>query len=196
MNDIVSSDEEWEESDYVNPHNTTTDSSFKPYLNAQEKDDVEKEDERSQKKRKGNNNILNKAPKSDNQNNEQPSKRDLDGKEIDKVGKVSIIWNPMCVVVMPLSLLRASVSVLCPLSTYLNLGLGELAHTKLTVELANKTVKHPKGIAENVLVGIVGKYGVAYRDQDMGDVIFGEPFCKASCVEAEFDGFNHLSTWY
>ncbi|GJW41817.1 hypothetical protein Tco_0070616 [Tanacetum coccineum] len=75
MNDIVSSDEEWEESDYGNPPNTTTYSFFKPYLNAQEKDDIEKEDERSQKKRKGNNNILNKAPKSDNQNNEQPSKR-------------------------------------------------------------------------------------------------------------------------
>ncbi|GJZ23621.1 putative reverse transcriptase domain-containing protein [Tanacetum coccineum] len=44
-----------------------------------------------------------------------------------------------------------------PLSTYLNLGLGELAHTKLTVELANRTVKYPKGIAENVLVGI-GKF--------------------------------------
>ncbi|GJZ40180.1 retrovirus-related pol polyprotein from transposon TNT 1-94 [Tanacetum coccineum] len=29
-----------------------------------------------------------------------------------------------------------------------------------------------------------------YRDQDMGDIIFGEPFCKASCVEARrFDGF-------
>ncbi|GJU51449.1 gag-pol polyprotein [Tanacetum coccineum] len=41
-----------------------------------------------------------------------------------------------------------------PLSTYLNLGLGELAHTKLTVELADRTVKYPKGIAENVLVGI------------------------------------------
>ncbi|GJZ89110.1 reverse transcriptase domain-containing protein [Tanacetum coccineum] len=28
-----------------------------------------------------------------------------------------------------------------------------------------------------------------YRDQDMGDVIVGEPFCKASCVEARrFDG--------
>ncbi|GKE50006.1 hypothetical protein Tco_1481264 [Tanacetum coccineum] len=39
-----------------------------------------------------------------------------------------------------------------PLSTYLNLGLGELAHTKLTVELADRTVKYPKGIAENVLV--------------------------------------------
>ncbi|GKC16643.1 hypothetical protein Tco_1013425, partial [Tanacetum coccineum] len=40
-----------------------------------------------------------------------------------------------------------------PLSTYLNLGLGELAHTKSTVELADKTVKYPKGIAENILVG-------------------------------------------
>ncbi|GJT38535.1 putative reverse transcriptase domain-containing protein [Tanacetum coccineum] len=47
----------------------------------------------------------------------------------------------------------ASVSVM-PLSTDLNLGLGELAHTKLAVELANKTVKYPKGIAENLLVGI------------------------------------------
>ncbi|GKE39117.1 NUDIX hydrolase 6-like protein [Tanacetum coccineum] len=47
--------------------------------------------------------------------------------------------------------LGASVSVM-PLSTYLNLGLGELAHTKLIVELADRTVKYPKGIAENVLV--------------------------------------------
>ncbi|GJW55978.1 putative reverse transcriptase domain-containing protein [Tanacetum coccineum] len=44
-----------------------------------------------------------------------------------------------------------------PLPTYLNLGLGELAHTKLTVELADRTVKYPKGIAKNVLVGI-GKF--------------------------------------
>ncbi|GJT30238.1 putative reverse transcriptase domain-containing protein [Tanacetum coccineum] len=52
--------------------------------------------------------------------------------------------------------LGASVSVM-PLSTYLNLGLGELAHTRLTMELADRTVKYPKGIAENVLVGI-GKF--------------------------------------
>ncbi|GKC72671.1 putative reverse transcriptase domain-containing protein, partial [Tanacetum coccineum] len=38
-----------------------------------------------------------------------------------------------------------------------NLGLGELAHAKLTVELADRTVKYPKGIAENVQVGI-GKF--------------------------------------
>ncbi|GJQ93017.1 hypothetical protein Tco_0004156 [Tanacetum coccineum] len=47
----------------------------------------------------------------------------------------------------------ARVSVM-PLLTYLNLGLGELAHTKLTVELADRIVKYPKGIAENVLVRI------------------------------------------
>ncbi|GJS14406.1 hypothetical protein Tco_0408878 [Tanacetum coccineum] len=52
--------------------------------------------------------------------------------------------------------LGASVSVM-PLSTYLNLGLGELAHTKLTVELADRTLKYPKEIAKNMLVGI-GKF--------------------------------------
>ncbi|GKB46918.1 putative reverse transcriptase domain-containing protein, partial [Tanacetum coccineum] len=35
--------------------------------------------------------------------------------------------------------------------------LGKLAHTRLTVELADRTVKYPKGIAKNVLVGI-GKF--------------------------------------
>ncbi|GJU40320.1 hypothetical protein Tco_1193277 [Tanacetum coccineum] len=45
--------------------------------------------------------------------------------------------------------LGASVSVMS-LLTYLNLGLGELAHTRLIVELADRTVKYPKGIAENV----------------------------------------------
>ncbi|GJV62998.1 putative reverse transcriptase domain-containing protein [Tanacetum coccineum] len=52
--------------------------------------------------------------------------------------------------------LGASVSVMS-LLTYLNLGLGKLAHTRLTVELADRTVKYPKGIAENMLVGI-GKF--------------------------------------
>ncbi|GKD62219.1 hypothetical protein Tco_1299728, partial [Tanacetum coccineum] len=47
--------------------------------------------------------------------------------------------------------LGASVSVM-PLLTYLNLGLGELAYTRLTVELADRTVKYPNEIAENILV--------------------------------------------
>ncbi|GKE83853.1 zinc finger, CCHC-type containing protein, partial [Tanacetum coccineum] len=49
--------------------------------------------------------------------------------------------------------LGANVSVM-PFSSYTKLGLGELAPTKLIVELADRTVKHPKGITENVLVGI------------------------------------------
>ncbi|GJS22378.1 homeodomain-like protein [Tanacetum coccineum] len=52
--------------------------------------------------------------------------------------------------------LGGSVSIM-PLLIYLNLELGELARTRLTVELADKTVKYPKGIAENILVRI-GKF--------------------------------------
>ncbi|GKA09724.1 hypothetical protein Tco_0689157 [Tanacetum coccineum] len=52
--------------------------------------------------------------------------------------------------------LGASVSVM-PFSTYTNLGLGVLSHTRLTIELADRTIKRPWGIAENVLVRI-GKF--------------------------------------
>ncbi|GJW78505.1 reverse transcriptase domain-containing protein [Tanacetum coccineum] len=79
----------------------------------------------------------------------------------------------------------ASVSIM-PLSTYLNLGLGELAHTKLTVELADKTVKYPKGIIENLLVDI-GKF-VFLIDFIILDIledikvplILGRPFLSTS----------------
>ncbi|GJT09893.1 hypothetical protein Tco_0856935 [Tanacetum coccineum] len=40
-----------------------------------------------------------------------------------------------------------------PYSTYNNLGLGDLIPTKLIIELAERTVKQPKRIVENVLVG-------------------------------------------
>ncbi|GJZ67042.1 hypothetical protein Tco_0630282 [Tanacetum coccineum] len=84
---------------------------------------------------------------------------------------------------------RTSVSVM-PLSTYLTLGLGELAHTKLTVELADRTMKYPKGIAENMLVDFAGLEDMdAYRDEGMGDVIFGEPFLREFRINAKrFDG--------
>nr|GEX68677.1 hypothetical protein [Tanacetum cinerariifolium] len=49
--------------------------------------------------------------------------------------------------------LGASVNVM-PYSTFTNLGLDELAPTKLIIELANRTITRRKGIAENVLVGI------------------------------------------
>ncbi|GJS64154.1 reverse transcriptase domain-containing protein [Tanacetum coccineum] len=49
--------------------------------------------------------------------------------------------------------LGESVSVM-PYSTYTTLRLGYLIPTKLIVELADRTVKRPKGIIENMLVGI------------------------------------------
>ncbi|GKA98927.1 ribonuclease H-like domain-containing protein [Tanacetum coccineum] len=58
--------------------------------------------------------------------------------------------------IRPLVDLEASVSVM-PFSTYTNLGLGILSHTRLTIELADRTIKQPRGIAENVLVRI-GKF--------------------------------------
>ncbi|GJT32892.1 reverse transcriptase domain-containing protein [Tanacetum coccineum] len=68
----------------------------------------------------------------------------------------------------------------------------ELAHTKLTVELADRTVKYPKGIAKNVLVGIdfaVLEDMDAYRDEGMGDVIFSEPFLREVGINARrFEG--------
>ncbi|GJV38075.1 putative reverse transcriptase domain-containing protein [Tanacetum coccineum] len=52
--------------------------------------------------------------------------------------------------------LGASMSVM-PFSTYTNLGLGDLSYTRMTIELADRTIKQPKGIAANVLVRI-GKF--------------------------------------
>ncbi|GJS35453.1 hypothetical protein Tco_0533835 [Tanacetum coccineum] len=93
--------------------------------------------------------------------------------------------------------LGASVSVM-PLSTYLNLGLGELAHTKLIVELADRTVKYPKGIAENVLVGI-GKFvfPVDFIILDMPEdikvpLILGRPFL--STARAKIDVYKRKIT--
>ncbi|GJS57341.1 hypothetical protein Tco_0652125 [Tanacetum coccineum] len=86
--------------------------------------------------------------------------------------------------------LGASVSVM-RLSTYLNLRLAELAHTKLTVELADRTVKYPKGVTENVLVGI-GKFvfPVDFIILDMPEdikvpLILGRPFLSTACAKID-----------
>ncbi|GJW25368.1 reverse transcriptase domain-containing protein [Tanacetum coccineum] len=52
--------------------------------------------------------------------------------------------------------LGASVSVM-PYSAFTNLGLGELTPTKLIIILADRTMKHPKGIAENLLVEFLAR---------------------------------------
>ncbi|GJS45422.1 uncharacterized mitochondrial protein-like protein [Tanacetum coccineum] len=78
-----------------------------------------------------------------------------------------------------------------PFSTYTNLALGELALTKLIVELVDRTVKRPKGIAENVLVGIdKKKFSVDFIALDMPEdiktsLILGRPFLSTSHVNID-----------
>ncbi|GJU24229.1 hypothetical protein Tco_1162850 [Tanacetum coccineum] len=93
--------------------------------------------------------------------------------------------------------LGAGINVM-PLLTYLNLGLGELAHTKLTMKLADRTVKYPKGIAENVLVRI-GKFTfpVDFIILDMPEdikvpLILGRPFL--STARAKIDVYKRKIT--
>ncbi|GKB50384.1 hypothetical protein Tco_0901137 [Tanacetum coccineum] len=81
--------------------------------------------------------------------------------------------------------LGASVSVM-PFLTYTKLGLGELAPTKLIVELADRTMKHPKGIEENVLVGInkfvflVDFIGLDMPEDIKTPLILGRPFLSTA----------------
>ncbi|GJS75803.1 putative reverse transcriptase domain-containing protein [Tanacetum coccineum] len=103
----------------------------------------------------------------------------------------------MFALIMPFVDLGASISVM-PLLTYLNLGLGELAHTKLTVELADRKVKYPKGIAENVLVRI-GRFTfpVDFIILDMPEdikvpLILGRPFL--STARAKIDVYKRKIT--
>ncbi|GJX70964.1 ribonuclease H-like domain-containing protein [Tanacetum coccineum] len=85
-----------------------------------------------------------------------------------------------------------------PLLTYLNLGLGELAHIKLTVELADRIVKYPKGIAENVLVRISKfTFPVDFIILDMPEdikvpLILGRPFL--STARAKIDVYKRKIT--
>ncbi|GJV45607.1 retrotransposon protein [Tanacetum coccineum] len=86
--------------------------------------------------------------------------------------------------------LGASVSVM-PFSTYTNLGLGVLYHTRLTIELADRTIKQPRGIAENVLVRI-GKFFFPidffildiHEDDDV-PLILGRPFLSTVHVKID-----------
>ncbi|GJU52547.1 DNA-directed DNA polymerase [Tanacetum coccineum] len=85
---------------------------------------------------------------------------------------------------------RANVSVMS-FSTYTNLGLGDLSHTRMTIELADRTIKQPKCIAANVLVRI-GKFVFLINfvildipeDNDV-PLILGQPFLSTAHVKID-----------
>ncbi|GKA17577.1 ribonuclease H-like domain-containing protein [Tanacetum coccineum] len=85
-----------------------------------------------------------------------------------------------------------------PFSTYTNLGLGVLSHTRLTIELADRTIKQPRGIAENVLVRI-GKFIfpidfiiLDIPEDDDVPLILGRPFL--STAHSKIDVFKRKIT--
>nr|GEY15919.1 hypothetical protein [Tanacetum cinerariifolium] len=91
----------------------------------------------------------------------------------------------------PLVDLGASVSAM-PFSTYYNLGLGDLAHTRLTVELNDRTTKHPMGINENVLVK-TGKFIfpidfiiLDIPEDDYVPLILERPFLSTTHAKIDF----------
>ncbi|GJX42972.1 ribonuclease H-like domain-containing protein [Tanacetum coccineum] len=93
--------------------------------------------------------------------------------------------------------LEASVMVMT-FSTYTNLGLGILSHTRLTIKLADRTIKQPRGIAENVLVRI-GKFIfpidfiiLDIPEDDDVPLILGRPFL--STAHSKIDVFKRKIT--
>ncbi|GJW41816.1 hypothetical protein Tco_0070615 [Tanacetum coccineum] len=107
----------------------------------------------------------------------------------------------LCMKVFPLSLADDARQWKEDLEAYLSLlkqTRGELAHTKLTVELADRIVKHLKGIAENILIGI-GKFifPVDFIILDMPEdvkvpLILERPFL--STTHAKIDVFKRKIT--
>ena len=81
--------------------------------------------------------------------------------------------------------LRASVNLM-PYSVYMQLGLGELKPTNITLSLADRSVKIPKGIVEDVLVKIDKFYypvdfvvldtEPSSNDSNHVPIILGRPF--------------------
>lgn len=78
-----------------------------------------------------------------------------------------------------------------PVKTFATLGLGKLIPTKLLIELADKTVKRPKGIAENVLVRIEKfVFPVDFVVLDMPEdikipLILGRPFLSTAYTKID-----------
>ncbi|GJV87952.1 reverse transcriptase domain-containing protein [Tanacetum coccineum] len=79
----------------------------------------------------------------------------------------------------------ASINLL-PHSIYKQLGLGALKPTQMTLELANRSVTHPMGIAEDVVVRVDGFTFLAdfvvvnFQPDPRVPIILGRPFLRTS----------------
>ncbi|GKD62483.1 reverse transcriptase domain-containing protein [Tanacetum coccineum] len=81
--------------------------------------------------------------------------------------------------------LGASINLM-PLSVWKKISLPELTHTRMTIELANRLVTYPVGVAEDVIVK-VGKFHfpadfvvVDYDVDPRVPLILGRPFLRTA----------------
>ncbi|KAK1431640.1 hypothetical protein QVD17_08144 [Tagetes erecta] len=90
--------------------------------------------------------------------------------------------------------LGASINLM-PFSLYEQLDLGELTPTRMTLSLADRSIKHPRGIIENLLVKVdkfVFPVDFVILDMEADDkipIILGRPFLRtAKALIDVFDG--------
>ncbi|KAJ0810425.1 putative aspartic peptidase domain superfamily [Helianthus annuus] len=90
--------------------------------------------------------------------------------------------------------LGASINLM-PYSLYERLGLGELSPTRMSLSLADRSVKYPRGIIENLLVKVdkfVFPVDFVVLDMEADEkvpIILGRPFlCTAKAIIDVFEG--------
>ncbi|GKE63948.1 hypothetical protein Tco_1514315, partial [Tanacetum coccineum] len=66
-----------------------------------------------------------------------------------------------------------------------NESFDEEFYNSITMDKVELKGKNVVGAFMNVPIFVVVENVDGYQDQDMGDIILREPFCKASCVEAK-----------
>ncbi|GJW41937.1 reverse transcriptase domain-containing protein [Tanacetum coccineum] len=85
----------------------------------------------------------------------------------------------------------ASINLL-PYSIYKKLGLGALTPTRMTLELANRSITHPMGIAEDVVVRVDGFTFLAdfvvvnFKPDPRVPIILGRPFLRIAKALIDF----------
>ena len=88
--------------------------------------------------------------------------------------------------------LSASINLM-PLSIFRKLGLGEARPTTISLQLADRSIKHPRGVIEDVLVKVdkfifPADFVVIDMKRDSGgSVILGHPFLATGNAKIDVD---------
>lgn len=115
-------------------------------------------------------------------------------KKVDDPGSFTLPYSIGCLLVKnALADLGASIN-LRPYSMFLKLGYSGLKKTRMNIQLADRSVKYPLGICENVLVK-VGKFKfpvdfviLETEEDDLVPIILGRPFLSTARAVIDVHG--------